>query len=103
MPVYAFRRQRAAKAEAELSPASAIFLRLLAAQAELFDQRLVTRVVDGLDIVEQATAGRNKLQQATTGMVILAVVLEVLGQVGNALRQDRDLDFRRTGVVRLGC
>ncbi|EGE57190.1 hypothetical protein RHECNPAF_470080 [Rhizobium etli CNPAF512] len=36
-------------------------------------------------------------------MVILLVVLEVFGQVVDALGQDRDLDFRRTGIAFGGC
>eukprot|EP00456_Euglypha_rotunda_P032450 TRINITY_DN2514_c0_g1_i11.p1 TRINITY_DN2514_c0_g1~~TRINITY_DN2514_c0_g1_i11.p1 ORF type:complete len:114 (+),score=25.46 TRINITY_DN2514_c0_g1_i11:85-426(+) len=32
-------------------------------------------------------------------MIVLVVTLEMLGQVGDAFRQDRDLDFRRTGVT----
>ena len=32
-------------------------------------------------------------------MVVLGVALEVLGQVVDALREDRDLDFGLTGVV----
>ena len=32
-------------------------------------------------------------------MVVLRVALEMLGQIVDALRQDRDLDFGRTGVA----
>ena len=32
-------------------------------------------------------------------MVVLGVALEVLGQVPDPLGQDRDLNFRRTGVA----
>src|SRR5690606_23227101 len=55
----------------------------LAAQAELFDQHLVAVLVHLLEVVEKAAAGRNQLQQATTGMVILVVALEMFGEVGN--------------------
>ena len=75
----------------------------LAAQAELFDQGLVASIVVLLEVVEKAATGRNQLEQAAAGMVILAMVLEVLGEVGNTFAEDRDLDFRRTGIVGLGC
>jgi len=32
-------------------------------------------------------------------VIVVLVVLEVFGQVGNALGQDRDLDFGRPGVA----
>ena len=32
-------------------------------------------------------------------MVILRVALEMLSEIGDALAQDGDLDFRRAGVV----
>ncbi|MNG36637.1 hypothetical protein D3C84_1237320 [compost metagenome] len=35
-------------------------------------------------------------------MVVLDVALEVFGQIVDAFRQDRDLDFRRPGVATLG-
>src|SRR5664279_3747567 len=74
----------------------------LAADAESFDQLLVPRLIDTLDVVEERTAGLHQLEQPTAGMVILAVELEVLGQVVDALRQDRDLNFRRAGIVGFG-
>src|SRR5690606_21102468 len=77
-------------------PLPAIFL---AAQAELLDQGLIATLVLALQVVEQAAALRNQSEQTTTGMVVLLVVLEVLGQVADALGKDRHLDFRRAGVA----
>src|SRR3569623_648196 len=74
----------------------------LAADAEALDQLLVAALVDALDVVEQRAAGLHQLQQATAGMVILGVGLEVLGQVVDACAEDRNLDFGRAGIVRLG-
>ena len=71
-----------------------------AAQSELFDQRLVAAFVLALQIVEQAAALRHQSEQATAGMIVLLVVLEVLGQVLDALGQNGDLYFRRPGVAR---
>src|SRR5262245_24618421 len=53
----------------------------LAADAEALDQRLVARLVLALDIVEQAAALADHLQQATAGVVVRLVGLKVLGQV----------------------
>src|SRR5690606_28146073 len=67
----------------------------LAAQAEALDELGVTRPVGLLEIVEKAATLADKLEKAAAGMVVLGVALEVLGQVGDALGEDRDLDFRR--------
>src|SRR5215510_7082239 len=72
---------------------------VLAAQTEPVDQCLVARLFPRLQIVEEAAALRHELQETTAGVVVLLVVLEMLGQVLDALRQDCDLDFRRTGVA----
>ena len=49
-----------------------------------------------------AAALRHELEQATTGMIVLDVGLEMLGQVGDALGEDRDLHLGRTGIAGLG-
>lgn len=36
-------------------------------------------------------------------MVVLLVVLKVFGQVVDPFRQERNLDFRRTGIAFNGC
>src|SRR5260363_177722 len=68
----------------------------------LLEQRLVARLVVLLQIVEQRTAGRDQLQEAAAGVIILAVGLEMAGQVVDAFRQDRNLHLGRTGVTGLG-
>src|SRR5690606_26586432 len=52
-----------------------------------------------LQVGQQGTTLVDQLQQATTGVVVLLVHLEVLGQLLDAGREQRHLDFRRTGVV----
>src|SRR5690606_23531676 len=74
----------------------------LAAQAETADQRLITRFVNALDIVEKATTLRNQLQEAATRMIVILVALEVFGEVGDTLGKNGNLYFRRTGVAFLG-
>src|SRR5215204_6267445 len=53
-------------------------------------------------MVEQPSALADQQHQATPAVVVVLVLLEVLGQVGDALGQDRHLNLRRTGVT-LGC
>src|SRR5208337_2505326 len=72
-----------------------------ATNAETLDQTLVARLVVLLDVVEQRTALRHHLEKTATRMVVLHVGLEMIGQVGDALGEDRNLHFRRTGVAGL--
>src|SRR5581483_4886685 len=71
----------------------------LTAQAETRDDVLVARVVLLLEIVEQAATLPDHDQQSAARMEILLVALKMLGQILDALAQDRDLDFRRAGVL----
>src|SRR6266849_1199919 len=68
----------------------------------LFEQRLVTRLVLLLVVIEKRTARRHQLQKATTRMVVLHVGLEMPGEVVDAFRQDCDLNLGRAGVAGLG-
>src|SRR5947209_11186270 len=63
----------------------------------LLEQRLVSRFVVLLQIIEKRTTRRHELQEAAAGMVVLDVALEVSGQVVDAFRQDRDLNLRGAG------
>ena len=47
-----------------------------------------------LQVVQQAAAFADQLQEATPRSVILLVGFEVFGQFANPLTQNRDLDFR---------
>ena len=55
-----------------------------------------------LEIIKQFSATRDHLKQATSGVVVLFVDLEMLGQFVYALRQQRDLYLRRTCVRPVG-
>ena len=68
--------------------------RALLADAEPVDDGLVPREVAPLDVVEESSTLAYELQQPATGMVILAMCLEVLGQIPDAIGQERDLHFR---------
>src|SRR5215475_15940230 len=68
----------------------------------LFEQRLVTRLVLVLQVIEKGAARRHELQKATAGVIVLHVGLEMIGEVVDAFRQDRDLDLGRAGVAGFG-
>src|SRR5262249_4149555 len=72
------------------------------ANTQPFDQRLVTRCVDTGEVVEELATLGHKLEQSTSGMGVLDGGLEMLGEAVDALREDRHLHFRRTGIAGLG-
>src|SRR6202043_1185847 len=67
----------------------------------LFEQRLVTRLVLPLDVIEKRTARSDHFQKPTTRMIVLHVGFEMPGEVVDAFRQDRDLNLGRAGVAGL--
>ena len=71
----------------------------LASQAEAGDDRAVALDVGLLQVVEETTALSHEEQQSPTAVVIVLVLLEVLGEVGDAVAQQRDLDLGGTGVA----
>src|ERR1700694_3355559 len=66
-----------------------------------FDERLVTRLVLLLDVIEKRAARRHELQEAAPRMVVLHVGLEMPGEVVDAFRQDRSLTLGGAGVAGL--
>src|SRR5688572_7836581 len=72
------------------------------ADVEPLDEGLVAPFVGLLQIVEQRTALRNHLEKPAARMVVLAVRLEVFGQVVDALGEDRNLHFGRSGIAGFG-
>jgi len=75
----------------------------LAAQAEALEERTVAGDVNLLQVTKKAATLTNKQQQATTTVVVVLVLLEVFGEVLDALSQNSDLNLRRTGVTFVGC
>ena len=73
-------------------------LRLLS-QAQLLDQSAVGLDVLFLQISQQTSALTNHQQQAAVGVVVVAVQLQVLVEVVDALGQQRDLNLGGAGVA----
>jgi len=73
--------------------------RSLAAEAQLFDDLLVSGLILALEIVKQAAAGVYLADQPVTGAVVLFVGLQVLSQHLDLFGENGDLDFARTGVA----
>ncbi len=71
---------------------------VLAAQSESLDDSAIARDVAVVEIVEQSAALTYELCQRTGCSVVLVVLLEVLGEVRDAVREERDLAFCRTRV-----
>src|SRR5664279_2813085 len=70
----------------------------LAAEAEAADDLAVALHVVVADVVEEAAAAADELQEPAPGVVVALVHLEVLGQVDDALAQDGDLHLGGAGV-----
>jgi hypothetical protein len=69
-----------------------------ATQTESLDEGAVALDIDLSDVLEQTTSPAHKQQQPPPRMVVMLVHLEVLGEVGDPLGQQRDLGFWRAGV-----
>src|SRR5690606_8854836 len=70
----------------------------LSAQTELLDQLPVPLNVLLLQVVQKSAALPDHLVQATAGMVVLLVDLQVTGKLVDSLREDGDLDHRRARI-----
>ena len=75
------------------------------AQLEFLGDGLVAAQIRVLQVIEQAAALADHHQQSAAGAVILLVALQMLGQMVDAVREQRDLHVGGTRVlgVRLKC
>src|SRR6185369_7547088 len=71
----------------------------LLAKAELRNEIGVARLVLAPEIIQQGAALVDQHQDAAARVIVLRVALEMLGEVIDALGEDRDLDLGRTGVA----
>ena len=72
---------------------------MLSAQTQTLDQGAVTVDVNALEVIKHTTTVADHQQQTTTGVVIVLVLLEVLGQISDALGEQSNLDLRGAGVT----
>ena len=72
---------------------------LLLTQFQLLGYGLVASEVSGLEVIQEPTALANHHKQSAAGTVVLEILLEVLGQVVDALGEQRDLHVGRTGIA----
>jgi hypothetical protein len=84
----------------ETPPTGAVYLKpgRLTTDAQARNQALVPFRVTALQVFQKAAPTRDHRQQSPAGMMIFAVRLEVVLELQNALTQDRDLNFWRTGI-----
>jgi len=75
---------------------------LTAADVEGVDQLFVAIFVFCLQVVQQLPALGDHEEQAAMAVHVLRVALHVFGQFVDALGQNGDVNFRRTGVVLFG-
>jgi hypothetical protein len=71
----------------------------LFADSEFIDDGTIPLEVGLLEVIEKASPATDELQQAAAAVMILGVRLEVLSQVGNPAREERDLHFRRSRIA----
>src|SRR5436190_12206605 len=63
-------------------------------QSKSLDDALVALKIARAQIVEHAPALAHELEQASTGMMVAFVRLEVIGQIADPIAQERNLDLR---------
>jgi hypothetical protein len=73
-------------------------VRLLATQAQTAHYLVVTLYVRPLEIIQQAPALRDHLEQAAPRVIVFLVRLEMVSQFVNALAEQGYLDLWRSGV-----
>ena len=85
-----------------LNPLVRGFPQNLPTDAQTGDNVLVALKILALDIFQQAATLSYQLEQAAAAVVIFFVNLEMLGQVGDPLGQNRDLHLRGTCIAFMG-
>src|SRR5579872_7357606 len=83
------------------STTRAYFTKSSTSNVVLFDQRVVARLVRLLEVIKQRAARCDHFQQPAARMVVVDMVLEMLGEIVDAFREDRNLNLGRAGVAGL--
>jgi hypothetical protein len=71
----------------------------LFSQSKPADHVLISRAVFPREIFEQLIAPADKLEQPTSRGMVLLMDIEMLAKVIDALGEERNLHFRRTGIL----
>jgi hypothetical protein len=71
---------------------------MLFSDAQSLDHCTIPCIADATKIVEQPPPPTDQKKQATPGMMIFLVELEMFRQIRDPVGQHRDLDFRRAGI-----
>jgi hypothetical protein len=74
----------------------------LAAKAQLLNEGPVAGDIATREVVQKTPTATDQPQQAKACVMVLGVLLEVLGQVPNALCHQGHLDLGRAGVGLVG-
>ena len=70
----------------------------LSTQSQLVDQGLIATLVVASKVVEQAPPLAHEHEQPAARVMVLDVDLEMVGELGDALTEERDLHLARPGV-----
>lgn len=71
---------------------------MLVPESKILDKLPISLDVCFLQMIEKTSALPYHLEQTATAMMILRMSLEVIGQIIDALSQNRDLHFAGAGV-----
>ena len=75
----------------------------LLSQTQLADDRAITLDVNLLQVVQKVSSVTDHLLKTAAAVEVLLVGLQVLGQVCDAVGEDRDLNLGRARVSLVGC
>jgi hypothetical protein len=73
----------------------------LSTQSQLVDQGLVATLIVASKVVEQAPSLAHEHEQPAARVMVLYMDLQMFGELGDALAEERDLHFARPGVAGL--
>jgi hypothetical protein len=82
-------------------PKAAAAQEVLSAQAEALDELTVALNVDIRQVAEETTTLTHEKQKATTRVVVVLVLFQVLGEIFDASGEEGNLNLGGTGVTRV--
>ena len=86
----------------EIVPHSSLINLRLLADAQLGNASTIALDVHASQVVQQAAALTDHLVQTHTAVIVVGVLLQVLGELVDALSPDGNLNLGRTGVAGMG-